>query len=178
MAESGEEDQAWISETWMCWICDCLGEPLRDADLQQALQQLEHPADDGSGQGSGYVRPQACLRPIAISMLSCGGCEQASFEEFIGFWHEFSERKIIEAWKRTSKGKVKRQPNQKWRDSYISKVRSPVTSSVAHFPGADTAGLLWVQRQGRAEMKSNLDERVEEGGQLSRTASAGGYGGG
>ena len=35
-----------------------------------------------------------------------------------------------------------------------------------------------VQRQGRAEMKSNLDERVEESGQLSRTASAGGYGGG
>jgi len=27
-------------------------------------------------------------------------------------------------------------------------------------------------------MKSNLDERVEESGQLSRTASAGGYGGG
>ena len=39
-------------------------------------------------------------------MLSCGGCEQASFEDFIGWWHEFSERKIIEAWKRTSKGKV------------------------------------------------------------------------
>ena len=79
MAESGEEDQAWISETWMCWICDCLGEPLRDADLQQALQQLEHPADDGSGQGSGYVRPQACLRPIAISMLSCGGCVSTNY---------------------------------------------------------------------------------------------------
>ena len=142
MAESGEEDQAWISETWMCWICDCLGEPLGGTDLQQAMQQLEHPADDGSGQGSGYVRPQACLRRVAISMLSCGGCEQASFEEFIGFWHEFSERKIIEAWKRTSKGKVKRQPNQKWRDSYLSKVRSPVTSSAAHFLGADTAGLL------------------------------------